>query len=61
LCLWWGKAGRIISDPDETEEFEIIRATPAEIEANIGTGVIWNGMTIAAWAIAKSGKGWRDV
>lgn len=47
--------------PDETEEFEIIRATPAEIEANIGTGVIWDGMTIAAWAIAKSGRGWRDV
>jgi len=42
--------------PDETEEFEIVRATPAEIEANIRTGVIWDGMTIAAWSIANSVK-----
>jgi ADP-ribose pyrophosphatase len=39
--------------PDETEEFELVRATPAEIESNIGTGGIWDGMTIAAWGIAK--------
>ena len=39
--------------PDETEEFELVRATPAEIEAKIGTGGIWDGMTIAAWGIAK--------
>ncbi|OGP77602.1 MAG: hypothetical protein A2Z40_04510 [Deltaproteobacteria bacterium RBG_19FT_COMBO_60_16] len=41
--------------PDETEEFEIVRATPAEIDAHIGAGAIWDGMTIAAWSIAKSG------
>ncbi len=41
--------------PDETEEFELVRATPAEIEANIAGGVLWDGMTIAAWSIAKSG------
>ena len=40
--------------PDETEEFEIIRTAPAEVDARIGTGLIWDGMTIAAWAIAKS-------
>lgn len=38
--------------PDETEEFEIVRITPAEIDERIRTGVIWDGMTIAAWAIA---------
>lgn len=41
--------------PDETEEFEILRVTPGEIEAQIRTGVIWDGMTIAAWSIAKAG------
>lgn len=42
--------------PDETEEFEIVRATPAEIDAWIGSGAIWDGMTIAAWSIANSSK-----
>ncbi len=41
--------------PDETEEFEILRVTKGEIEDRIRTGVIWDGMTIAAWSIAKSG------
>jgi ADP-ribose pyrophosphatase len=40
--------------PDETEEFEIVRTTPAEIDARIASGLIWDGMTIAAWVIAKS-------
>jgi len=39
--------------PDETEEFEVVRATPEEIEERIRTGVIWDGMTIAGWSIAK--------
>lgn len=39
--------------PDETEEFEILRVTPVHLEAWIRTGTIWDGMTIAAWAIAK--------
>jgi ADP-ribose pyrophosphatase len=42
--------------PDDTEEFEIVRATPAEFDAYIASGVIWDGMTIAAWSIAKSGR-----
>jgi ADP-ribose diphosphatase len=42
--------------PDETEEFEIVRAAPAEIDARIGAGLIWDGMTIAAWTIAKLGR-----
>jgi hypothetical protein len=39
--------------PDETEEFERIALTPEELEARIISGVIWDGMTIAAWTIAK--------
>jgi ADP-ribose pyrophosphatase len=40
--------------PDETEEFEIVSLVPDEIDARIATGRIWDGMTIAAWNIAKS-------
>ena len=38
--------------PDETEEFELFLLAPAEVEARIRSGVIWDGMTIAAWFIA---------
>lgn len=43
----------VIVAHDETEEFERIALTPEELEARIISGVIWDGMTIAAWAIAK--------
>jgi ADP-ribose pyrophosphatase len=39
---------------DETEEFEKNLLTAEEIEARIVSGVIWDGMTIAAWGIAKN-------
>ena len=39
--------------PDETEEFELLRLTPAEVEARIRSGAILDGMTIAAWCIAR--------
>lgn len=39
--------------PDETEEFEILLLAPAEIDLRIRGGAIWDGMTVAAWAIAK--------
>ncbi|HTP79592.1 MAG TPA: NUDIX hydrolase [Bacteroidota bacterium] len=39
---------------DETEEFEQWTLRPDEIEARIVSGVIWDGMTIAAWTIAKN-------
>jgi ADP-ribose diphosphatase len=42
--------------PDETEEFEIVPLASAEIDARIGSGLIWDGMTIAAWTIAKAGR-----
>ena len=41
------------TDPDDTEEFEHLSLTPAEIDAKIADGTIWDGMTIAAWGIAR--------
>ena len=38
--------------PEETEEFELVALTPEEIDGRIRGGDIWDGMTIAAWAIA---------
>ncbi len=40
--------------PDETEEFELLSLTPADLDRLIHDGIIWDGMTIAAWAIVKS-------
>lgn len=37
------------NQPDYTEEFEIITMSIEEIIDNINKGVIWDGMTIAAW------------
>jgi len=42
------------SKPDETEEFEQVILRPSEIDERIASGRIWDGMTIAAWMIAKS-------
>jgi ADP-ribose pyrophosphatase len=42
------------SSPDETEEFELVPLLPAAIDAYIRDGTIWDGMTIAAWAIVQS-------
>jgi ADP-ribose pyrophosphatase len=39
--------------PDETESMELVHLTIKEIEELILNGTIWDGMTIAAWAIAK--------
>lgn len=38
---------------DETEEFEQIYLTPEEFEAKVRAGEIWDGMTLAAWAMVK--------
>lgn len=40
--------------PDETEEFELMVLNADEIDRNIRSGTIWDGMTIAAWTIVKS-------
>jgi ADP-ribose pyrophosphatase len=47
LATGLGPTGDV--EADETEEFERLVLTPAEIEARIATGEIWDGMTIAAW------------
>jgi ADP-ribose pyrophosphatase len=39
--------------PDETECFEIAYLTAQEIDALIRDGTIWDGMTLAAWMLAK--------
>ena len=40
--------------PDATEEFEITMLLPEELEARIVSGVVWDGMTMAAWCLAKT-------
>ena len=39
--------------PDETEEFEPVTLRAGEIDERIASGEIWDGMTIAAWAIVR--------
>jgi hypothetical protein len=41
------------SAPDETEEFELVWLTPHELDEQIQNCTIWDGMTMAAWAIAR--------
>ncbi len=40
--------------PDATEEFEVRTMTPQEFEAKIVSGVVWDGMTMAGWMIART-------
>lgn len=39
--------------PDETEEFEQLLLTPHEVDGMIRNGTIWDGMTLAAWCMAR--------
>jgi ADP-ribose pyrophosphatase len=39
--------------PDETEELETRELSPAEIDAAIRSGAIWDGMTMAAWCLVR--------
>jgi ADP-ribose pyrophosphatase len=39
--------------PDDTEEFDLVVLSADEIDSNIRSGVIWDGMTMAAWQLAK--------
>jgi ADP-ribose pyrophosphatase len=38
---------------DETEEFEVVVLKPSEVDEKIVSGVIWDGPTITAWALAR--------
>lgn len=39
--------------PDETEELEHVHVSVGEFERMVQSGEIWDGMTLAAWALAK--------
>jgi ADP-ribose pyrophosphatase len=55
MCrVYVGRELRYVGEnPDETEEFELVALSPEEIDARIRDGVIWDGMTIAAWGIVR--------
>ena len=38
---------------DATEEFELLEKTPKEIEELINKNIIWDGLTLAAWSLAR--------
>ena len=39
---------------DATEEFERVHLTPAELEQKIATNALWDGMSLAAWMMARA-------
>jgi ADP-ribose pyrophosphatase len=41
------------AQPDETEHFELVCLSKEEVDALIQDGTIWDGMTLAAWAIVR--------
>ncbi len=42
--------------PDHTEEFDIHRIDISEFRAMVGRGEIWDGMTLAAWALYEAAR-----
>lgn len=40
--------------PDDTEEFELVHLPVHEIDRQIRDGEIWDGMSIAAWHLARA-------
>ena len=40
--------------PDETEALEVVPLEVAAFEARIASGEIWDGMTLAAWCLARA-------
>lgn len=38
---------------DATEEFELLEISPKEIEELINKNIIWDGLTLAAWSLAR--------
>jgi ADP-ribose pyrophosphatase len=44
---------RAVQKPDATEEFETVMCTPQQLEEMIRSNKIWDGMTLAAWMLAR--------
>jgi ADP-ribose pyrophosphatase len=44
----------VSSQPDATEQFEQVLLTPSELDRRIESGEIWDGMTLAAWTLART-------
>jgi ADP-ribose pyrophosphatase len=40
-------------NPDDTEEFEVTALHASDIDERIRQGVVWDGMTLAAWSQAR--------
>jgi len=38
---------------DETEDFEYLYCTPAEVDMMIASGKIWDGMSLSAWSLVR--------
>ncbi|HTR81015.1 MAG TPA: NUDIX hydrolase [Bacteroidota bacterium] len=43
----------VAAKPESTEEFEILKMTPKEIESMIWEKKIWDGMSLAAWMLVR--------
>ncbi|MCE1187682.1 MAG: NUDIX hydrolase [Ignavibacteria bacterium] len=39
--------------PDVTEEFEVVYLSAAEIDAAVSSNEIWDGLSLAAWALVR--------
>lgn len=42
------------AQPDATEEFELVYCTVEEVDALIATNELWDGMSMAAWILARA-------
>jgi len=42
-----------LSQPDATEEFELVSCSMEKLESLIGENKVWDGMTLAAWMLAR--------
>ncbi len=43
----------VVARHDETEEFEQLHLSVEELEEKIRAGIIWDGMSLAAWALVR--------
>jgi 8-oxo-dGTP pyrophosphatase MutT (NUDIX family) len=44
----------VAAHPDRTEQFEILAVEESDIPALIAAGELWDGMTLAAWALYRT-------